>query len=78
MNEITESTHGLSVEAFVATVLYALLGIFIMLVTVMLVNKMFHLNAHRELVRENNVAFGILFGCMSIAISIIIASTIVG
>lgn len=75
---VTTSNHGLSFEAFTATVLYAVLGITIMLISVVIVNKLFNLDAHRELVKENNVAFGILFGCMSIAVSIIIASTILG
>lgn len=76
--ELNTNTHGLSTEAFVATLAYALLGIFIMLLAITLVNKMFNLDVQRELVKENNTAFGVLFGCMTIAISIIIASTIVG
>lgn len=78
MNALNYNTHGLSLEAFFATIAYALLGIFIMLLAISVVNKMFNLNVHRELVKEHNTAFGILFGCLAIAISIIIASTIVG
>lgn len=78
MTDLVNSTHGLTTEALTATLVYAFLGILIMLIAISIVNKMFNLNMHRELVKEHNTAFGILFGCMSIAIAIIIASTIIG
>ncbi len=76
--ELVTNNHGLTTEAFVATLLYAFTGIIIMLITMLAVNALFNLNMHRELVKEHNTAFGLLFGCLSIAIAIIIASTIVG
>lgn len=76
MNEVTTSTYGLTTEAIVATIVYAFLGIIIMLLTMVVVNKLFNLNMHRELVKEHNTAFGVLIGCMAIAIAIIIGSTI--
>lgn len=76
MNEVTTSTFGLTTEAIVATIVYAFLGIIIMLLTMVVVNKLFNLNMHRELVKEHNTAFGVLIGCMAIAIAIIIGSTI--
>lgn len=78
MSDIVYSSHGLTTEALVATLVYSLLGLFIMLIAILMINKLFNLNMHRELVKEHNTAFGLLFGCMSIAIAIIIASTIVG
>lgn len=76
MDPINLANHGLTTEALLATVVYAALGILIMLLAILLVNKVFDLNIHRELVKEHNTAFGILFGCLSIAIAIIIAGTI--
>lgn len=75
---LESSDHGLSGEAFIATIVYAFTGIAVMMIAMVAVNAMFNLNIHRELVKEHNTAFGILFGCISIAIAIIIASTIVG
>jgi putative membrane protein len=76
MSETELANYGVSPEAILATILYAGIGIGIMLLGILLVNKAFNLNIHRELVKEHNVAFGILFGCMSIAVAIIIAGTI--
>lgn len=70
------TAHGLSVEALVSTAVYAILGIMIMLLAIVFVNKAFRLNLHKELVSENNVAFGVLIGGLAIAVAIIIAGTI--
>ncbi|MBD7917813.1 MULTISPECIES: DUF350 domain-containing protein [Cellulomonas] len=59
-----------------STVLYSVLGIVLLLVTIVVVNKVFRLNLHRELVEEHNVAFGILIAGVAVAIGIIIAGVI--
>lgn len=70
------AANGLTMEAFVSTIVYSLTGIVILLITVMFVNAVFKLSLHRELVKEHNTAFGIVIGGMAIAIAIIIAGTI--
>lgn len=60
-----------------STILYAALGIIILMLSVILFDKVFKLNLHKELVEDQNIAFGILLGGVSIAIAIIIASAII-
>lgn len=59
-----------------STLLYSVIGIVLLLVTILVVNKVFRLNLHHELVEEHNVAFGILLAGVAIAIGIIIAGVI--
>lgn len=59
-----------------STIVYSVLGIVLLLVTIVAVNKGFKLNLHRELVEEHNVAFGILIAGVAVAIGIIIAGVI--
>ncbi|MEV7972426.1 DUF350 domain-containing protein [Cellulomonas sp. NPDC089187] len=63
-------------EDMLLTVAYAAIGIVILLITVVVTNKMFRLDLHRELVEEHNVAFGVLLAGVAIAIGLIIAGTI--
>lgn len=60
----------------VSTILYSVLGIVLLLLTIVVVNKVFKLNLHRELVEEHNVAFGVLIAGVAVAIGIIIAGVI--
>lgn len=62
--------------AFVSTILYSVLGIVLLLLTLVVANKLFHLNLHRELVDEHNTAFGVMIAGLAIAIGLIIAGTI--
>ncbi|MCC2333764.1 DUF350 domain-containing protein [Cellulomonas wangsupingiae] len=59
-----------------STIVYSVLGIVLLLLTIVVVNKLFKLNLHRELVDEHNTAFGILIAGVAVAIGIIIAGTI--
>ena len=52
------------------------LDAFLFVVTIVIVNYLFKLNLHRELVDEHNTAFGIMIAGLAIAIGIIIAGTI--
>ena len=62
--------------ATVSTILYSALGIVLLLVTLVVANKVFRLNLHRELVDEHNVAFGVMIAGLAVAIGLIIAGTI--
>ncbi len=64
------------ITELLSTVLYAVIGIVILVVTILVVNKLFKLNLHHELVEEHNVAFGVLIAGVAIAIGVIIAGTI--
>jgi uncharacterized membrane protein YjfL (UPF0719 family) len=77
-NPIEAAANGLTMEAFLATLLYSATGIIILILTVLLINAVFRLNLHRELVKEHNTAFGIVIAGMAIAIAIIISGTITG
>lgn len=77
MENVTEAAaNGLTMDAFISTIVYSVTGIIILILTVLLVNAMFKLNLHRELVKEHNTAFGLVIAGMAIAIAIIIAGTI--
>lgn len=56
---------------------YALVGIIILMLAVVSFDKVFKLDLHKELVEDQNIAFGILFGGLSIAIALIIAAALV-
>ncbi|KON74512.1 DUF350 domain-containing protein [Cellulosimicrobium cellulans] len=62
--------------SFFSTILYSVLGIVLLLVTLVIANKVFRLNLHRELVDEHNVAFGVMIAGLAVAIGLIIAGTI--
>ncbi|MBD7982196.1 MULTISPECIES: DUF350 domain-containing protein [Oerskovia] len=66
----------LRLDAFLSTIVYSVLGIVLLVVTIVIVNYLFKLNLHRELVDEHNTAFGIMIAGLAIAIGIIIAGTI--
>ena len=53
-----------------------MLGIVLLIVTLVVANKLFRLNLHRELVDEHNVAFGVMIAGLAVAIGLIIAGTI--
>ncbi|KRC42037.1 DUF350 domain-containing protein [Oerskovia enterophila] len=66
----------LRLDAFLSTIVYSVLGIVLLVLTIVIVNYLFKLNLHRELVDEHNTAFGIMIAGLAIAIGIIIAGTI--
>ncbi len=66
----------LRLDAFLSTIIYSVLGIVLLVLTIVIVNYLFKLNLHRELVDEHNTAFGIMIAGLAIAIGIIIAGTI--
>lgn len=73
---ISTTSNGLTLAAFVSTLLYTTLGLVIMLVAVWAVNTVFQLNIKKELSKDNNVAYGVAIAGFAIAIAIIIGATI--
>ena len=70
------SDNGLTMEEFIATLVYTATGILVMLLALLLINSLFKLNMRHELVDENNTAYGIMIAGITIAIALIIAGTI--
>lgn len=73
----TLAITGVSTEGIVSTLVYALIGVVIMLLSILFVNAVFGLELKKELASEHNMAFGILFAGVAIGLSIIIAASIV-
>lgn len=69
---------GLAWESLLSTVVYAILGILLLMVFAWLINKAFGLDLRRELIEDQNVGLGVAFAGMAIAIAIIISATITG
>jgi putative membrane protein len=69
---------GFLPQIIIATIFYSGMGVFLMVTSLVLIDKLFKLDLHKELVEDQNVAFGVLFAGMSIAVSIIIAAAIIG
>lgn len=59
------------------TFIYSLIGISMMAILVFIIDKMTSFSIKKEIVEDENVALGIMFGCGFIAIAIIIAAAIV-
>jgi putative membrane protein len=66
----------MALDELLSTIVYSVLGIVLLLITVVVVNKLFRLDLHRELVDEHNVAFGVVIAGLAIAIGLIVAGTI--
>ncbi|MDO4684208.1 MAG: DUF350 domain-containing protein [Candidatus Saccharibacteria bacterium] len=73
---IDKLLHGLSWEAFLGTILYAVLGMVLFMAFVSIVNMIYKLDVRKELVKDNNIALGIALAGVAIALAIIIAGTI--
>lgn len=59
------------------TFIYSLIGISMMAILVFIIDKMTSFSIKKEIVEDENVALGIMFGCGFIAIAIIIAAAII-
>ncbi len=77
METISKSANnGLTMEAFLSTILYTFVGIVIMVIALMFINVIFRLNMRHELVEENNTAYGVMIAGVSVAVALIVAGTI--
>lgn len=75
---VKETSYGLSMDALVSTLLYTALGIVIMVIAVSAINMLFRLNMRKELIGENNAAYGVAVAGFAVAVGIIIAGSISG
>ena len=67
----------LSYPVLFSTILYATLGVVLLLAFIVVFDRLFKLDLHKELVQDQNVAFGIVIAGVAIGISIILAASIV-
>jgi len=61
----------------ITTIIYAITGVIIMIVCLVVFDKLFKLNLYKELVEDHNTAFGALMGGVAIGIAIIIGASII-
>lgn len=75
--EVTTS-FGDQLEIFGLIAAYAVIGVLIMIGCVLLSNYIFKLDLRKELLHDHNPAAGMMLAGLFIAISIIVAASIVG
>ena len=68
---------GLDGMVLLTTVLYAVLGVLLLMLFAWLINLIFKLDLRRELIEDQNPGLGLGFAGTAIAIAIIIAATII-
>ncbi|HEX8182728.1 MAG TPA: DUF350 domain-containing protein [Candidatus Saccharimonadales bacterium] len=72
----TTLTDQLALFGLIAA--YSVVGVLIMVGCTLLSNYIFKLNIKKELLDDHNMAFGIMLAGLFIAISIIVAASIIG
>jgi len=70
------SSIDLNWQSLLSTVVYAVLGVVLLMVFALLVNRIFRLDLRRELIEDQNIGLGLAFAGTALAIAIIIAATI--
>ena len=66
----------INMDAFYGSIIYSLLGIFILLLSFVIIEKITVINLWREIAENKNTALGIMAAGFMLAIAIIIASAI--
>lgn len=69
---------GLTLPAIMSSVTYSIVGLCLMLVSVGVVNSLFSLDLRKEILREHNVAAGIVIAGIFVAMAIIVGAAIFG
>lgn len=69
-------SSGLDWPSLLSTLLYAVLGVVLLMVFAWMINTVFRLDLRRELIEDQNTGLGVAFAGTAIAIAIIIAATI--
>jgi putative membrane protein len=68
----------LNTKALVASIVYSLLGIFILVISFVIIEKLTPRTLWREIMEEHNVALAILGAAFMLAVAIIISAAIHG
>ncbi len=72
----TDITYQLTLFGLIAA--YAVIGVLIMLGCVLMSNYIFKLDIRKELLKDQNTAFGTMLAGLFIAVAIIVAASILG
>jgi uncharacterized membrane protein YjfL (UPF0719 family) len=64
-------------KGLVGTLVYSFLGIFIMTISFLIIEKITHFSVKKEIIEDENIALGTMFAGFFIAVAIIIAAAIV-
>ena len=70
------SSVDLNWQSLLSTIVYAVLGVVLLMVFALLVNRIFRLDLRREPIEDQNIGLGVAFAGTALAIAIIIAATI--
>ena len=70
------SSVDLNGQSLLSTIVYAVLGVVLLMVFAWIVNSIFRLDLRRELIEDQNIGLGLAFAGTAVAIAIIIAATI--
>lgn len=68
----------LKASAFFGSILYALVGVVVFLLSFIIVDKITPYNLWEEIVEKQNVALSIVVGALALGISIIVAAAVHG
>jgi putative membrane protein len=72
------SLEWLKASAFFGSILYALVGVVVFLVTFIVIDKITPYNLWEEIVEKQNVALSIVVGSLALGVSIIVAAAVHG
>jgi uncharacterized membrane protein YjfL (UPF0719 family) len=68
----------LKASAFFGSILYALVGVVVFLLTFIVIDKITPYNLWEEIVEKQNVALSIVVGALALGVSIIVAAAVHG
>ena len=76
--EIVPARSGMLIDHLIAAIIYAVLGIVILMITLYAMVRFAPFSVHKEIEEDQNTALGIVMGSVLLGVSIIIAAAIVG
>lgn len=71
-----EMFAGIKLAGIIATIVYSLLGLLLLILSYVIVDRLTHFSLHEEVAEKQNIAVAIVIGAILIALSIIIAAVI--
>jgi len=78
MNTASATLEWLHPAVIAGTVLYALIGVAVLWLSFIVIDKLTPYDLWKEIVEEKNLALGVMVGAMFIALGLIIAAAIHG
>jgi len=78
MNLLAAADVGLTINAFLSTLLYSAVGMAVFFAAFMLMNRFLPFSLRKEIEEDQNIALGVIIGAVFIALAIIISAAISG